>query len=77
MKKNQNIPFEIKVSDKYCSKEEQLYYFVKLLKVLAEGKIEILEKKHNKNIEKIKEYQEGIYYLNIIEEILEKKFESH
>jgi len=39
---------------------------------LAEGKIEILEKKHNKILKKIKEYQEGIYYLNIIEEILEK-----
>lgn len=76
-KKKQNIETEIRVANGNSSKEEQLYYFVKLLHIIVEGEIEYLEQKGNKDIEKIKEYQEGIKDLTAIEEILETKFESH
>lgn len=76
-KKKQNIEVEIRVANGNSSKEEQLYHFVKLLHILAVGEIEYLEQKGNNDIEKIKEYQEGIKDLTTIEEILESKFESH
>ena len=75
-KKKQNIEVEIRVANN-SSKEEQLYHFVKLLHIIVEGEIEYLEQKGNNDIEKIKEYQEGIKDLTTIEEILESKFESH
>ena len=76
-KKKQNIEVEIRVANGNSSKEEQLYHFVKLLHIMAVGEIEYLEQKGNNDIEKIKEYQEGIKDLTTIEEILESKFESH
>lgn len=76
-KKKQNIEVEIRVANGNSSKEEQLYHFVKLLHIMAVGEIEYLEQKSNKNIKKIKEYQEGIKDLTAIEEILDSKFESH
>ena len=75
-KKKQNIEVEIRVANN-SSKEEQLYHFAKLLLIIVEGEIEYLEQKGNNDIEKIKEYQEGIKDLTTIEEILESKFESH
>ena len=76
-KKKQNIEVEIRVANGNSSKEEQLYHFVKLLHIIVKGEIECLEQKGNNDIEKIKEYQEGIKDLTTIEEILESKFESH
>ena len=76
-KKKQNIKPEIRVESGNSSKEEHLYNFIKLLHIMVEGEIEYLEHKHNKDIEKIKEYKEGIKDLTAIEEILENKFESH
>ena len=76
-KKKQNIEVEIRVANGNSSKEEQLYHFVKLLHIIVEGEIEYLEQKGNNDIEKIKEYQEGIKDLTTIEKILESKFESH
>ena len=76
-KKKQNIEVEIRVANGNSSKEEQLYHFVKLLHIIVEGEIEYLEQKGNNDVEKIKEYQEGIKDLTTIEEILESKFESH
>lgn len=76
-KKKQNIKPEIRVASGHSSKEEQLHNFIKLLHIIVENEIEYLEQKSNKDIEKIKEYQEGIKDLIIIEEILENKFESH
>ena len=76
-KKKQNIEVEIRVANGNSSKEEQLYHFVKLLHIIVKGEIECLEQKGNNDIEKIKEYQEGIKDLTTIEKILESKFESH
>ena len=76
-KKKQNIQAEIKIASGHSSKEVQLYNFIRLLHIIVEGEIEYLEHKHNKDIEKIKEYKEGINDLSIMEEILEQKFESN
>ena len=59
-KKKQNIEVEIRVANGNSSKEEELYHFVKLLHIIVEGEIEYLEQKGNNDIEKIKEYQEGM-----------------
>ena len=76
-KKKQNIEVEIKIASVHSSKEVQLYNFIRLLHIIVEGEIEYLEQKGNNDIEKIKEYQEGIKDLTTIEEILETKFEFH
>ncbi len=69
-KKKQNIKSEIIVACGHSSKEEQLYNFIKLLHIMVEGEIEYLEHKHNKDIEKIKEYKEGIKDLTIKEQMV-------
>ena len=74
-KKKQNIKPEIKITSGHSSKEEQLYNFIKLLHIIVESEVEYFEQKSNKDIEKIKEYQEDIKDLTAIEEILESKFE--
>ncbi len=76
-KKKQNIQTEIKIASGHSSKEVQLYNFVRLLHIIVESEIEHLEQYSKKNIEKIKEYKEGLKDLSVIEENLEKKFESH